>query len=86
MCTSQSDNVTPNCLKTYFLDQIKFISDKKFLGGGGYGPEEKFTHFHCQSLAGLEMVRWFYVTVSFNNVVNQSMWCINIYILYPLKF
>ena len=22
-------------------------------GGGSYGPEEKFTHFHCQNLAGL---------------------------------
>ena len=29
------------------------MSTKKLGGRGSYGPEENFTHFHCQNLAGL---------------------------------
>ena len=29
------------------------FSVRNWGGGGSYGPEEKFTHFHCQNLAGL---------------------------------
>ena len=53
--TNSRTNVTPNRSKLLSGSDIVQLPVRNWGWGegGGYGPEEKFTHFHCQNLAGL---------------------------------
>ena len=53
---------------SFRIEYSLFLVRNSWGEGGSYSPEEKFTHFHCQNLAGL-----FVSAVNVQSLANKTL-------------